>query len=93
MFIFLWKNSKCKNDVSDEQWSKLTREYPSFAQRMANVSCRKDYQEWGRQHRTWFLAFEQTAPKIDTPTIINDAAIIVGSLGEMKGAVKCSSIL
>ena len=31
--------------------------------------------------------------KIDTPTIINDAAIIVGSLGEMKGAVKCSSIL
>jgi hypothetical protein len=92
MLIYLWKNSD-RSDISDEQWSKLIRDYPGFAQRMANVSCRKDYQEWGRQHRTWFLAFEETVPKIDTPTIINDAAIIVGSLGEMKGAVKCSSIL
>ena len=92
MLIYLWKNSN-RNDISDEQWSTLIREHPNFAQRMANVSCRKDYQEWGRQHRTWLLAFEQTDTKIDTPTIINDAAIIVGPLGEMKGAVKCSSIL
>ena len=92
MLIYLWKNSD-RSDISDEQWSKLIREYPNFAQRMANVACRKDYQEWGRQHRTWLLAFEQTDTKIDTPTIINDAAIIVGPLGEMKGAVKCSSIL
>jgi len=92
MLIYLWKNSD-RSDISDEQWSKLIRDYPGFAQRMANVACRKDYQEWGRQHRTWLLAFEQTDTKIDTPTIINDAALIVGSLGEMKGAVKCSSIL
>jgi len=92
MLIYLWKNSD-RSDISDEQWSKLIREYPNFAQRMANVVCRKDYQEWGRQHRTWLLAFEQTDTKIDTPTIINDAAIIVGPLGEMKGAAKCSSIL
>jgi hypothetical protein len=89
MLIYLWKNSD-RSDISDEQWSKLIRDYPGFAQRMANVACRKDYQEWGRQHRTWLLSFDT---KIDTPTIINDAAIIVGSFVEMKGAAKCSSIL
>jgi hypothetical protein len=88
--IFLWKNSK-KSEIRDEQWSKLTRDYPSFAQRMANIACRKDYQEWGKQHRSWFLSFEQNQQA--TTFRCSDSAIIVGPLGEMKGAVKCSSIL
>jgi hypothetical protein len=93
MFMYLWKKSN-ESDISDEQWSKLIREYPSFAQRMANVSCRKDYQEWGRQHRSWFLSLEKFGENPDTPIIkTTDSAIIVGPLGEMKGAVKCSSIL
>jgi hypothetical protein len=91
MFMYLWKKSN-ESDISDEQWSKLIREYPSFAQRMANVSCRKDYQEWGRQHRSWFLYLEKFGENPDTPIIkTTDSAIIVGPLGEMKGAVKCSS--
>ena len=98
MSICLWKNSKCINDISDEQWSKLIREYPRFAQRMANVSCRKDYQEWGRQHRSWLLSLVKFDKNPDTTPVIRtirttDSAIIVGPLGELKGAVKCSSIL
>ena len=89
--IFLWKNSD-ESEISDEQWSKLIRDYPGFAQLMANIACRKDYEEWGRQHRTWFLALEQTDNN-QYPTIGSDSAIIVGPLGEMKGAFKCSSIL
>ena len=89
--IFLWKNSD-ESEISDEQWSKLIRGHPGFAQLMANIACRKDYKEWGRQHRTWFLALEQTDNN-QNPTIGSDSAIIVGPFGEMKGAVKCSSIL
>ena len=90
MLIFLWKNSD-KSKISNEQWSKLIRDHPSFAQLMANIACRKDYEEWGRQHRSWFLALEQIG--YNPTTASSDSAMIVGPLGEMKGAVKCSSIL
>ena len=92
ILIFLWKNSE-QSQIGDEQWSKLIRCHPGFAQRMANIACRKDYQEWGRQHRSWGLRLEQSLPSADAPAILSDSAIIVGPLGEMKGAVKCSSIL
>ena len=90
--ISIWKNS-IRSDITDDQWSKLIRDYPNFALRMANVAYRKDYAKWGSQHRSWFLALEQTDPNIVTAKIGSDSAIIVGPLGEMKGAVKCSSIL
>ena len=90
--ISIWKNST-RSRISDDQWSKLVRDYPNFAQRIANVTYRKDYAEWGSQHKSWFLALEQTDSKLVTATIGSDSAIIVGPLGEMKGAVKCSSIL
>ena len=90
MLISVWKNSERGERISNEQWSKLIRDYPNFAQRIANVAYRKDYTEWGSQHKSWFLALEKTVVKA---TFGSDSAIIVGPLGEMKGAVKCSSIL
>jgi len=87
--ISIWKTST-RSNISDDQWSKLIRDYPNFAQRIANVAYRKDYTEWGSQHKSWFLALEKTVVKA---TFGSDSAIIVGPLGEMKGAVKCSSIL
>jgi len=90
--ISVWKNSE-RSSIRDDQWSKLIRDYPNFALRMANVAYRKDYAEWGSQHKSWFLALEQTDSKLVTAIIGSDSAIIVGPLGEMKGAVKCSSTL
>jgi hypothetical protein len=74
-----------KSKISDEQWSKLICDHPDFAQLMANIAYRKDYEEWGRQHRSWFLALEPTENDINS-IIRSDSAIIVGPLGDMKGS-------
>ena len=50
---------------------------------------RNDYQSWAQQHISWYFG-----PEIDTNYKRgNDFVIFGGSVGEMKGAVKCSAIL
>ena len=46
---------------------------------------RTDYQSWVQQHISWSLTCEILVGR-------NDFAVLVGPIGEMKGAVKCSLI-
>ena len=72
--------------ISDHQWSTLIRENPNFALVAANCAGREDYQSWLKQHSFWSLTAEPCAERKER----NDFALIVGSLGRMKGATECS---
>ena len=88
--ILWWKNSD-KSEISDEKWSKLIRQNPTFSMLAANTGGRKDYQSWVEQHETWcFLCLDV---KDHVKKKDERFTLIVGTLGEMKGAVKCSAIL
>jgi len=87
--LFWWKNSD-KSEISDEKWSKLIRENPTFSMLVANTGGRKDYQSWVEQHETWCFNVKDHVKKKDE---MDASTLIVGTLGEMKGAVKCSAIL
>ena len=81
--IFYWKSSmKDASGLSDSQWSALIRRYPNFALVAANCAGREDYQSWLKQHYFWDLTQKLKER--------NDFALIVGSLGRMKGATECS---
>jgi len=83
--LFFLKNSGGL-DITDDEWSRLTCENPEFSLLVANTGGRKDYQSWVQQHRNWhFVAFESKNRNIHH--------LIVGALGEMKGAVKCTPIV
>ena len=85
--IFKWRSTEKDNNSSDdEQWSSLIRRNPNFAMLGGITVGRNDYQSWVRQHISWCLSFDQTIKGR------NDFSVLVGSIGEMKGAVKCSPI-
>ena len=90
--LFLWKTSD-KSEISDEKWSKLIRENPTFTMLAANTAGRKDYQSWVEQHKTWCFLCLDVKDHVENKEDIEASTLIVGTLGEMKGAVKCSSIL
>ena len=75
--------------IEDNQWSRLSLDYPDFAKLMGNITGRKDYQAWAKQHENWVLCYVNPIKEDDNT---NNAAIIIGGLGDIKGAVKCSSI-
>ena len=87
--LFWWKNSD-KSEISDEKWSKLICENPTFSMLVANTAGRKDYRSWVEQHTTWCFNVKDHVKKKDE---MDASTLIVGTLGEMKGAVKCSAIL
>ena len=49
----------------------------------SNTAGREDYQAWLKQHSSWCLY---------SITSENDFSLIVGKLGEIKGATKCHPI-
>ena len=49
----------------------------------SNTAGREDYQSWLKQHSSWCLC---------TTMSENDFSLIVGKLGEIKGATKCYPI-
>ena len=51
---------------------------------VANTAGREDYQSWLKQHRSWCF--------YSTTSSVNDFSLIVGKLGEIKGAAKCYPI-
>ena len=66
--------------IQDDQWSRLIIEHPNFAKTFANITGRMDYQLWAKQHWHWKISYA------------NESAFIVGPMGEIQEAVKCSSI-
>ena len=49
----------------------------------SNTAGREDYQAWLKQHSSWCL---------HSAIFENDFSLIVGKLGEIKGATKCHPI-
>ena len=49
----------------------------------SNTAGREDYQSWLKQHSSWCL---------HSTIYENDFSLIVGKLGEIKGATKCHPI-
>ena len=85
--FFKWRSTeKGSNCLDDNKWSSLIRKNPDFAMLGGIIFGRSDYQNWFQQHRSWWLSGEQIS---STGTGRNDFALLVGPIGEIKGAVKC----
>jgi len=83
--IYEWRRTeKGSNGLDNKQWSSLIRKNPNFAMLGGLTVGRTDYQSWVKQHISWNLSYEKKER--------NDFAVLVGPIGEMKGAVKCSLI-
>jgi hypothetical protein len=81
VMIYKWRSTeKGSNCLDDNKWSSLIRKNPNFAMLGGIIFGRNDYQDWFLQHRSWFLTGK------------NDFAVLVGPIGKIKGAVKCSPI-
>ena len=84
--IFEWRRTeKGSNSLDNKQWSSLIQKNQNFAMLAGITGGRTDYQSWVQQHISWSLTCETSKER-------NDFAILVGPIGEMKGAVKCSLI-
>ena len=84
--IYEWRRTeKGSNCIDNKQWSSLIRKFPNFAMVAGITVGRTDYQSWVQQHRSWSLGGGKKEGG-------NDFAILVGNIGEIKGAVKCSLI-
>ena len=84
--IYKWRiTEKGSNCLDDSKWSSLIHENPSFAMLGGIIFGRNDYQDCFQQHRSWCLSRKTLMER-------NDFAVLVGSIGEIKGAVKCSPI-
>ena len=84
--IYEWRRTeKDSNCIDNKQWSSLIRKCPNFAMQAGITLGRTDYQSWVKQHISWSLGAEMSPGR-------NDFAILVGPIGEMKGAVKCTLI-
>ena len=85
--IYKWKSTeKGINFLDDLKWSSLIRENPNFAMLGGIIIGRNDYQKWFQQHNSWCLRRKLLS------TGRNDFAVLVGPIGEIKGAVKCSLV-
>ena len=81
VMIYKWRSTeKGSNCLDDNKWSSLIRKNPNFATLGGIIFGRNDYQDWFQQHRSWCLDGK------------NDFAVLVGPIGEIKGAVKCSLV-
>ena len=87
--LYKWRSTeKGFGSLDDEQWSSIIRKNPNFTMLGGITVGRNDYQSWAQQHMSWYFG-----PEIDTNYKRgNDFVILGGSVGEMKGAVKCSPI-
>ena len=86
--IYEWRRTKKgSNSLDDNQWSSLIRGNPNFAALGGITVGRNDYQSWAQQHISWSLTSADDAVKGR-----NNFSVLVGPIGEMKGAVKCSLI-
>ena len=83
--IYEWRRTeKGSNSIDNKQWSSLIRKCPNFAMLAGFTVGRTDYQSWVQQHISWSLNCDKQER--------NDFAVLVGHIGEMKGAVKCTLI-
>ena len=83
--VYEWRRTeKGKNSIDDKQWSSLIQEIPNFVMVAGKIAGRNDYQSWAQQHMSWCLSCDLTFEGR------NNFAVLVGPIGEMKGAVKCS---
>ena len=84
--IYKWKSTeKGSNFLDDFKWSSLIRENPNFAMLGGIIIGRNDYQKWFQQHNSWCLRRKFGSGR-------NNFAVLVGPIGEIKGAVKCSLV-
>ena len=85
--VYEWRRTeKGSNSLDDNQWSSLIRGNPNFAAVGGITVGRNDYQSWTQQHISWSLTSNDAFKER------NDFSVLVGPIGEMKGAVKCSLI-
>ena len=85
--IYNWRGTENgRNCLDDFKWSSLIHKNPDFAMLGGNIVGRYDYQNWFQQHKSWCLCCKRTNVER------NDFAVLVGPIGEIKGAVKCSPI-
>ena len=83
--VYEWRRTeKGKNSIDDKQWSSLIQEIPNFVMVAGKIAGRNDYQSWAQQHMSWCLSCDVTFKGR------NNFAVLVGPMGEIKGAVKCS---
>ena len=81
VMIYKWRSTeKGSSCLDDNKWSSLIRKNSNFATLGGIIFGRNDYQDWFQQHRSWCLHGK------------NDFAVLVGPIGEIKGAVKCFPI-
>ena len=71
-------------ELNDKEWSNLIRKHPNFAMVATITAGREDYQSWLKQHKSWCFHVRTSFD--------NDFSLIVGKLGEIKGATKCYPI-
>ena len=96
--FFLWKSSSShvREIVNDAQWSKLVLENPEFAKWCLNAFGRKDYNSWAKQHKHFFMDFGGLNFDLkrdeNFESNFDNSCLIVGPLGDIEGAVECSSI-
>ena len=84
MIFICTRTLKKVYEISDDQMTNLIRKNPNFAMSAMISFRRTDYTSWVKQHRSWGF-FKDRTEKMDF-------ALIVGMLGEMKGATKCYPI-
>ena len=85
--IYEWRRTENgKNSIDDKQWSSLIQEIPNFVMVAGKIAGRNDYQSWAQQHMSWCLSCDVKFKGR------NNFAVLVGPIGEMKGAVNCSLI-
>ena len=85
--IYKWKSTeKGSTCLDDSKWSSLIRENPNFAMLGGIIIGRNDYQKRFEQHNSWCLWGTHLSGGR------NDFAVLVGPIGEIKGAVKCSLV-
>jgi hypothetical protein len=86
MFYKLRSTENGISCLNDKEWSSLIQKNPNLAMIGGITVGRTDYQSWVQQHISWSLTCETSEGR-------NDFAVLVGPIGEMKGAVKCSLFL
>ena len=84
MIFICTRTLKKVYEISDDQMTNLIRKNPNFVMSAMISFSRTDYTSWVKQHRSWGF-FKDRTEKMDF-------ALIVGMLGEMKGATKCYPI-
>ena len=87
--LYKWRSTdQGVGSLDDKQWSSLIRKNPNFTMLGGITVGRNEYQSWAQQHISWYFGSD-IGEKYKGR---NDFVVLVGPVGEMKGAVKCSPI-